>query len=435
LSDHLADDQWHEALLLAVGFMGIYSQEETDRLVRMIAGLGETEEQRAQALALAGMAIGDLPRERPMPATVQKLREDILAMYRLDPPRVSLPVRRSLGLALGAVGDVRFETVELVSPPPPGKWIGAQPLLGGLAVLPPLAAVGAGEFRMGTSQGDKDRLEGQGVKPLGDEEPDHPVYLDEFQIGRFPVTNWEFRAFWENGGYQESSCWSQDGWRWRSGDWQSDLSVYPEELRKDIQAWLERRPPARRNQPFFWDDPQWNAPNLPVVGVCWFEAQAYCQWLSLQTGMRFLLPSEAQWEKAARGAQAHLWPWGDEWDAEKCNSFEGENALKTTNPVGLYPHGGSPYGALDMVGNVREWCADWYAADEYQNRAGKAARNPSGPQAGQARVARGGSWIYFRNYARCACRYGSLPDNFYSGLGFRVMLSPNPSFESLDSAS
>ena len=120
------------------------------------------------------------------------------------------------------------------------------------------------------------------------------------------------------------------------------------------------RPVENRNRPFFWDDPKWNADNLPVVGVCWFEAEAYCNWLATVTGQPYRLPSEAEWEKAARAVTSpslqtmsgNLWPWGNTWNNDRCNNYAPEDHIGRTTPMGMYPHGASPCGAMDMAGNV-----------------------------------------------------------------------------------
>src|SRR5262249_12052336 len=151
----------------------------------------------------------------------------------------------------------------------------------------------------------------------GDEKPSHQVYVSEFSIGKYPVTNLEYNAFYDAEGYENPDLWSQDGWNWRTGKWEPNLSsIDDEKLRKDYEAWLELRPIELRDRPFYWENPQWNAPNLPVVGVSWFEAEAYCNWLSRVTGKSYRLPTEAEWEKAARGINNYLWSWGSTWNSD-----------------------------------------------------------------------------------------------------------------------
>jgi formylglycine-generating enzyme required for sulfatase activity len=317
--------------------------------------------------------------------------------------------------------------------------------------LPDLLTIPAGPFRMGTSPEEKERLQAQKAESWNwaVEMPQHQVYVSEFEIGKYPVTNAEFRAFWEAKGYEQQQWWGNDGWRWRQGQMEVDLSfLSDEDLRKRYRQWLEARPVDKRDRPFFWDDPQWNAPNLPVVGVTWYEAEAFCNWLSAvtrpsagavsRTGRRFRLPTEAEWEKAARAptppstaplrgsaqdaGEGALWPWGDTWDANKCNSRE--SGFNATTPVGMYPDGASPLGVMDMVGNVWEWCADWWADDLYSQRKDQDVRDPTGPASGSARVVRGGSWDGNRRNCRAACRGGDDPADFDLNVGFRVALSP-----------
>jgi sulfatase modifying factor 1 len=214
-----------------------------------------------------------------------------------------------------------------------------------------------------------------GAFPMGsadgeaDERPVHQVYLDDYFIYQTPVTVAQYRKFCTATG---------------------------------------RPMPTAPN--WGWQDTH------PVVNVSWHDAQAYATW----AGGR--LPTEAQWEKAARGDDGRTYPWGAIWDAAKCNS-SASNLNKTT-PVGSYPAGASPYGVLDMAGNVWNWCADWYDGAYYQT---SPARNPTGPTTGTSRVLRGGSWYDIEDYTRGAYRSGNLPVLWGNYYGFRcASLSPGP---------
>ena len=211
-----------------------------------------------------------------------------------------------------------------------------------------LITIPAGGFIMGNDREDR-------------EKPQRRVYLDMYQIGRNPVTNAQYRQFIEATG---------------------------------------------RREPRLWDDERFNQPNQPVVGVSWHDAQAYCQWAGLR------LPTEAEWEKAARGNDGQEYPWGPEPpDESRCNFARN---IDRTTEVGSYPDGASPYGCLDMAGNVWEWCADWY--EEYDPQQ---TRNPTGPVKGDLKVLRGGSWYSSGTGVRCAFRFSRHPDFWNLGLGFR----------------
>ncbi len=370
--------------------------------MKLLAGLGASPADRASALALAGLALSDLPADRVLPDTRQNLATATLEAFTANPPIVEPTLRRPLGLALGAVGDPRF----------------ASPTPGVEAVTIP-----SGLFHMGTSEEEAERLKAQNAESWDDEKPQHTVFVSEFAIGKYPVTNAEYRLFWEAKGYDNQNYWSDDGWRWQTGKLDADLSfITDEKVRKNYSDWLAGRPAEKRGQPFFWDDPTWNAPNLPVVGVTWYEAEAYCKWLSAMTGERYRLPAEAEWEKAARGPRNSLWPWGDEWDPNRCNSVESK--FSATTPVGMYPNGTYLNGPLDMVGNVWEWCADWFDSKIYADREGQETLDPLGPASGSTRVVRGGSWDDLRWNSRAACRYGIGPADFDVSIGFRVARSP-----------
>jgi len=221
-----------------------------------------------------------------------------------------------------------------------------------------------------------------------------------------------------------------ESWKWAA-------AAGDEELAAAIRQALGQTGAPRT--PSFWDDRAYNDPSQPVVGVCWYEAMAYCAWLTEQINksanqqigklanrrISVRLPSEAEWEKAARwdGRRARRYPWGDDWDAFQCNSLEGR--VLTTTPVGIYPGGASPCGALDMAGNVWEWTRSLWGPEIER----PAFEYPYGLDDGREdeastdlRVLRGGSWFNEARYARCASRLRSGPGSRDDDGGFRCVL-------------
>lgn len=227
------------------------------------------------------------------------------------------------------------------------------------------------------------------------EKPVHRVYLDAYYIGKFEVTNAQFKAFCDVTGrpYPEAE-WSPDG--------ETSLKYMKEQ------------------------------PGYPVVGINWEDAAAYCQWLSQQTGKKYRLPTEAEWEKAARGGvDGQKYPWGnDEFDSggryranagsESDNDrIRKKDGFLNTAPIGNFSPNG--YGLYDMAGNVWEWCADYYDENYY---AVSPEKNPSGPSSGEKRSLRGGSWFGGPQRMQCAARLWNYPLIRYASTGFRLAMTP-----------
>ena len=233
-----------------------------------------------------------------------------------------------------------------------------------------LILIPAGTFTMGSN------------KRASDEKPAHKVYLDAYYIGKYEVTNAAYYEFWRS-------------------------------LQTDDRASLEHTPESFPHLPHIgnWPARAKQFPNYPVVGVSWQAAKAYAAW----KGAR--LPTEAEWEKAARGYTDRTWPWGNarEHYANTVAKDDGyENRLA---PVGSFPKGKSYYGAMDMAGNVWEWTSDWYS-DVYYFHSPK--RNPMGPAVGSWRVIRGGSWIDTLTRCSTTFRFHLYPTLKTSFVGFRV---------------
>lgn len=170
-----------------------------------------------------------------------------------------------------------------------------------------------------------------------------------------------------------------------------------------------------RTLPPFWNDANFHHPRQPVVAVSWFDAVAYCDWLSAAMGLRYRLPTEAEWESAARGGlDGKLFPWGDDPPTSRPRYIKrwqtGPEVVRESEP--------NAYGLFEMCENVHEWCSDWFSPDYY---AISHERNPQGPDAGERRSSRGGSWRHHIKISRCSAR-SSIPPKFqYADYGFRVV--------------
>ncbi len=171
---------------------------------------------------------------------------------------------------------------------------------------------------------------------------------------------------------------------------------------------------TQRHPPLHWGDSDFSHPEQAVVGTSWFDATAYCEWLSQITSRHFRLPTEAEWERAARGGtEQKLYPWGD----EPPESLPNYSARWKTGPERVGHAEKNAYGLCDIGANVHEWCADWFDAGYY---AISPERNPQGPASGTRRASRGGSWRHYTKVSRCAARSSIPPEFRYADYGFRV---------------
>jgi formylglycine-generating enzyme len=166
--------------------------------------------------------------------------------------------------------------------------------------------------------------------------------------------------------------------------------------------------------PPFWNDKNFNHPLQPVAGVSWFDADRYCRWLASQTGRQYCLPTEAEWERAARGnLEQNEFPWGN----EPPQSLPDYATRWQTGPEPIAHYAPNSFGLYDICQNVHEWCSDWYDSNYY---ASSPERNPRGPESGNRKASRGGSWRHHVKVARCSARSSIPPEFHYADYGFRV---------------
>ncbi len=254
----------------------------------------------------------------------------------------------------------------------------------------PMSWIPAGSFDMGTP-------ESYTESHNDNEHPQHSVSLSAYCISKNEITRGQYRQFIIDGGYTNSSYWSIVGWSWKESN---NLTE-----------------PSNWNESANWGSPPGTfiqSEDHPVVGVSYYEAEAFCNWAGGH------LPTEAQWERAASwtGSYANIYPWGDTWDVQKCNNLDDTIFLGfQTSPVGSYSGYPSPSGCQDMAGNVWEWCSDWHGSDYY---ATSPPNDPQGPASGSYRVLRGGGWNTNDSSSRCANRGFTIPDIYGNNYGFRL---------------
>lgn len=423
---------WEESVVMAAGLAG----KDAARFIHAVRAdkllSGDNLPPAGRALAEALLEHADL---EPL---AQTLRAELLKRQRDS--GAHLNARLQAGRALGELGHPDFVAQDFSFE---GRVV--------RAILPPLVPVAAGEFIFGSDPKDKDARSNEYTTL-------RRITLPAYEIGRYPVTNAEYAFFIQDGGYHDERWWSDAGKTWKQGKADAhDAAIEnylklrafvrergAEQIGKannwpawQIRQWRElvemdddaakRRAAQLFERPFdrpgFWEDPEKNNPAQPVVGVNWYEADAYCNWLSVVTGRAFRLAHEQEWEKAARGTDGRFYPWGNTFDRARCNSIESH--ILNPSPVGMFDDGISPCHGYDFSGNVWEWTNDWYQAYP-----GSDARSDDFGE--KYRVVRGGSFFLASSLVRAAYRYWDVPLVFDTFSVFALCASP-PAFEFLDS--
>lgn len=330
--------------------------------------------QRVWLAAQMALAVGlkELERDELGRELLPDLRDQLVALLQMG--RLTPHKRAEATVALGWLGDIRNDVS---------------------CNIPETVKIPAGSFHMG-SDPETDRW------AFAREGPLHQVELPPYRIGKYPVTVAQYRDFVDAGGYRDESYWTEAGWLHR--------------LEND---WVE---------PAFWSDPRWTVPNHSVVGVSWYEAVAFCNWLKSSAKRDFRLPDEAMWEKAMRGTDGRIYPWGNEWPwAEELRESgltrtlylnSTESQIGQTTGVGAFPKGVSPFGVYDAVGGVWEWCSGCNPERTPYPFVQKTYEQDL--EAEGDRIWRGGSYEVGFKLARVAYRYARAPHRRFLHVGFRV---------------
>lgn len=365
LSAHVGEQAWREVTLLTIGYLGIRQQLPKVAGDVVEALVDNKPGPPGEAVVLAGDAVLDTwPGGVPMQSRDHVIQSLVATM---QDGAIRPELRRHAGLLLGRLG-----------------WRPGD--------LDRYAEISAGVYQAG-------------IKKEAKEIP----YM--YFIGKYPVTNIQYARFVKEDGYQERDYWSNDGWEWRTGKYDSRT------LEAVVHDWLEHRPLPKRNTPYYWHNIELSNPIVPVVGVSWFEAEAYCNWLAkkivaVPDGYTIRLPHDDEWERAARGTNGIEYPWGEGFDKHAANTWDSDatgTGLGGTTAVCTFPQGTSPDGAWDMSGNAWEWTGTWYDEDR------------------KYRIVRGGSWIGYQWFARASFCNWSIPLMFNDDLGFRVVIAPKDS--------
>jgi len=414
----LSTTGWEQTALMAAAM-----STEPDRFVEAVM---------AGNLSLAGWCAAQSD-VRLSDGTRARLAEALVARSRDG--EADLRARIDAASAVGRMGDPRF--------------VHSQGTCGAY-MLPPMVQFPAGSYVMGHDDPSSE-----------DESPRHRVKLAAFALGAFPVTNAEWSCFIAAGGYDDLRWWDTEAARaWQRGEgtaegvrnglrlwreryqqepglleasradgrldddryslWQSRLSMAEAAFEDHL---CETYPGGRHTEPRYWRDEDFNQPSQPVIGVSWFEARAYTLWLAAQAGRPFRLPTEAEWEGAARGAEGRRFAFGDGAVSMACNTVEAH--IRRPSPIGVFPSGDTPEGLEDMTGNVWEWTSSLFG--RRQDRAdfpypydADDGREQADAGAEINRIARGGAWYYGLDVCSAMTRYVFFPDGRNVSVGFRL---------------
>jgi formylglycine-generating enzyme required for sulfatase activity len=359
-------DEWWRQVLLLAGAHPQLSNGAAGRLVAMLLGRGDL----AYA-ELAARFAQDMTDKLPGPQ--RKRLQDRLLDIMLDSDQVA-KTRARAGRALALAQDPRPGVGLREDGLPDIEW----------------CEVPAGPFLMGSTDADE--------MAYDDEKPQHAYEIERaYAISRYPITNAQYAAFTQAGGYTERRYWTAAGWAWREGEG----IIGP----RDFGA-------------------PYTLGNHPRVGVSWYEAVAFCRWLTevlrvhgeLTENQEIRLPTEPAWEKAARGTDGRIYPWGEEPNPERANYHD--TGIGTTSAVGCFPAGVSPYGVEDLSGNVDEWCGTKWEGG-YRDYV-----NDHDAKGDAARVLRGGAFLDSQRFVRCAFRVRFTPYGRNDFIGFRLVVSP-----------
>jgi len=264
----------------------------------------------------------------------------------------------------------------------------------------------------------------------------HLENIGEYLISMYPITNEQFGLFLAHG-YSRKEYWTSEGWAWVNGQdqiyFKSEISGrYTDERKKQYEIWLHSRGLEKRKEPFWWQDYPWNIANRPVVGITWYEAVAYCNWLNMECRKQLIgvlsdneivdaqicLPTLEEWEKAARGPKCTKYPWGSVLDYKRVRGNFDICDLNETSAVGIFFEGKSGYGLYDVAGNVYEWISTGVV----QIDTDKWERRPEDLEGKYERLVKGGSWNMEYERAKAAYDEWDYPLIFDQNTGFRPVV-------------
>jgi formylglycine-generating enzyme required for sulfatase activity len=361
---------WREPILLVAGYLSMNARRNAQTFLLQLAGVGQAStlppDQQFAAAELAASAClewfdkeQDYSLYQSLTNRLTSLLTDAALTNETNPNQTA-----NACIALGHLGDPR---------PGVGVRNGLPDLVWSKVIEPE-------PFIMGDNQSE-----------YRDEKPQFICNLitQSYQISRYPITVAQYKTFISSGGYAQRCYWTKIGWLWRE--------------KKGITG------PELYHSTF-------QTPNHPQVGISWYEATAFCNWLAGELKREIRLPTEAEWERASRHIDGRSYPWGEMFSTQYCNMRN--TGIGSTSAVGIFPYGDALCGASDMSGNVWEWCSTpWVSSyEKYEEKLSECLTNAAGC------VLRGGSFDYHPDFMRCASREINSPHFRYNSIGFRVVL-------------
>lgn len=404
---------WQEVIVFGVTKVAL---EHLEMAISVLFGLVQTDYNNKRKInpeivLIAGIITKEVLSEASNNENIQLFKNRIKSWLKkyISDKSISFRLRFEIGNALERLGDDR-------------KGVGIVNINGKNYPDIEWLLIPAGISEFGSSKGHINKV--------------HSQFTGKYYISKYPITNAQFSLFLEDG-YSSEEYWTKEGWAWLQGNKEISLENvnpdrYSEERKKEYEMWLDGRKHKKRTEPYWWQDYPWNISNRPVVGITWYEAVAYCNWLNTKCFKQFskvlnaedlrhakvCLPTLEEWEKAARGPKCSMYPWGQSLDYKVIRANIDICSINETCAVGIFSEGKSGYKLYDVAGNVYEWIATGVKQKDPKSW----ERQEENLEQEFERLVKGGSWNMEYERAKAAYDEWDYPFIFDQNTGFRPII-------------